>query len=293
VPRGSPIPSLPGASGHPLRVGTGQTRVMGILNVTPDSFSDGGRFLHPDAAIAHGLQLVREGADVLDVGGESTRPGYECVDPEEQLSRILPVITGLRQEVSVPISVDTTRAIVAAAALDAGADWINDTSALTEDPAMADLCATRNCTVVLMHRFDPSRKGTSGPPEGKEMVAQLVTNLAAHLENAVSRGIAPDRIVLDPGLGFGTRPQDNQEILGRIDMLLGLSRPLLAGPSRKSFLGELTGRPPEDRLLATSAAVTALALAGVEIIRVHDVAAMVDVVRVADAIRMGRAEDSR
>lgn len=271
----------------------GQTRVMGILNVTPDSFSDGGRFLDRDAAIAHGLELVHEGADVLDVGGESTRPGYERVDPEEQLSRILPVIAGLRKEVAVPISVDTTRATVAAAALDAGGDWINDTSALTEDPEMADLCAARNCTVVLMHRFAPSRKGTSGPPEGREMVSLLVKTLAARLEDAVSRGIAPDRIVLDPGIGFGTRPEDNPEILARIDMLRELSRPLLAGPSRKSFLGELTGRPPAERLPATAAAVTALALAGVEIVRVHDVAAMVDVVRVADAIRMGRAENPR
>jgi len=266
---------------------------MGVINVTPDSFSDGGQFLEPGAAIAEGLRMVAEGADVLDVGGESTRPGYEPVRPAEQLARILPVIEGLRGQVEVPISVDTTRATVAAAAMDAGADWVNDTSALTEDPEMADLCADRNCTVVLMHRFVPSRNQTSGPPSGSEMVALLVQDLAARLQEATSRGIGEDRIVLDPGLGFGTRAHDNPEILARIDLLLQLRRPLLVGPSRKSFLGELTGRPPEERVPATAAAVTALALAGVEIVRVHDVAAMVDVTRVADAIRSGRAEGPR
>lgn len=286
MPKASPIRSLPGASGRSLLVGTGQTRIMGVINVTPDSFSDGGRFLDPDAAIVHGLTLAREGADVLDVGGESTRPGHERVSPEDQLARVLPVIEGLRGQVDIPLSVDTTRATVAAAALDAGADWINDTSALTEDPEMADLCADRNCTVVLMHRFVPDLKAASGPPTGKDMVARLVQDLATRLERASSRGIQKERIVLDPGLGFGTRAADNPQILARIHMLEELSQPLLVGPSRKSFLGELTGRPPAERLWATAAAVTALALAGVEIVRVHDVGAMVDVVRVADAIRM-------
>ncbi|MHC4854309.1 MAG: dihydropteroate synthase [Planctomycetota bacterium] len=178
-----------GSSGRHLHVGTGHTRVMGVVNVTPDSFSDGGRFLDPEAAIAQGLRMVREGADVLDVGGESTRPGYVPVAPAQQLERILPVIAGLRQQVDVPISVDTTRAVVAAAALDAGADWVNDTTALQEDPEMAELCADRGCTVVLMHRFVPSRKQTSGPPSGREMVALLVSNLAARLQEATSRGI--------------------------------------------------------------------------------------------------------
>ncbi|MHC5071371.1 MAG: dihydropteroate synthase [Planctomycetota bacterium] len=255
-----------GSSGRHLHVGTGHTRVMGVVNVTPDSFSDGGRFLDPEAAIAQGLRMVREGADVLDVGGESTRPGYVPVAPAQQLERILPVIAGLRQQVDVPISVDTTRAVVAAAALDAG-------------------------TVVLMHRFVPSRKQTSGPPSGRDMVALLVRNLAARLQEATSHGIREDRIVLDPGIGFGTRSQDNLELLARIGMLQHLQRPLLAGPSRKSFLGELTGKPPAERVAATAAAVTALALAGVEIVRVHDVAEMVDVVHVADAIRLAGAVD--
>ncbi|MHC4516345.1 MAG: dihydropteroate synthase [Planctomycetota bacterium] len=280
-----------GSSGRHLHVGTGHTRVMGVVNVTPDSFSDGGRFLDPEAAIAQGLRMVREGADVLDVGGESTRPGYVPVAPAQQLERILPVIAGLRQQVDVPISVDTTRAVVAAAALDAGADWVNDTTALQEDPEMAELCADRGCTVVLMHRFVPSRKQTSGPPSGRDMVALLVRNLAARLQEATSHGIREDRIVLDPGIGFGTRSQDNLELLARIGMLQHLQRPLLAGPSRKSFLGELTGKPPAERVAATAAAVTALALAGVEIVRVHDVAEMVDVVHVADAIRLAGAVD--
>ncbi len=281
-----------GWSGRHLRVQAGHTRVMGVINVTPDSFSDGGQFLDPEAAITQGLRMVADGADVLDVGGESTRPGYHRVEPAQQLERILPVIEGLRPQVDVPISVDTSRATVAAAALDAGADWVNDTTALTEDPEMADLCADRGCTVVLMHRFEPDLGQSQDPPSGAEMVALLVSDLARRLREAVSGGIREDRIVLDPGLGFGTRAHDNPEILARIDMLRPLQRPLLAGPSRKSFLGEITGKPPAERLPATAAAVTALALAGVEIVRVHDVAEMVDVVRVADAIRGGGAADS-
>ncbi len=265
-----------------LSVGEGRTRLMGVLNVTPDSFSDGGHYLTPEAAVSHGLRLVAEGADVLDVGGESTRPGHQNVAADEQMKRVLPVIAALADQIPVPISVDTTSALVATAALEAGAHWINDTSALRRDPELGAVAAAYGCPLVLMHRFEPDReKPASGP--------DLLDTISAHLEAAVERaqcaGVALDRLLLDPGIGFGTAMDDNPAILAHLPGLRRLGLPLLVGPSRKSFLGHLTGRGADERVYATAAAVATMALQGVEVVRVHDVAAMRDVVVVADAIR--------
>lgn len=256
---------------------------MGVLNVTPDSFSDGGQHLDPGAAIAAGLAMLDDGATILDVGGESTRPGYRPVPPAEQVGRVVPVIAGLRRRTDAPISVDTTWAEVAAAALDAGADIVNDTSALADDPTLADLVAGRGAGLILMHRFTPPRAAG----DGGDVVAAVAANLTARRDAALARGVSASRLFLDPGLGFGTRADDVPGLIARIGELHRLGCPLVVGPSRKSFLQHLTGRPVAERLAGTAAAVTALVLAGVEIVRVHDVAAMHDVVLVAAAIRAG------
>jgi dihydropteroate synthase len=278
--------------GHPeraLTVGEGHTRIMGVINVTPDSFSDGGQFLDTTAAIEQGVRLRGEGADILDIGGESTRPGYAPVSIEDQKRRVVPVIEGLRQRCDLPIAVDTTRADVATAALDAGADWINDTTALAGDPEMAHVIAERGCPVVLMHQFDPPRNH-SDDPKGGELVAQMVEYLEGRVACAESAGINPHRILLDPGLGFGTLFTDNLSVMADIGPFRRLQNPLLFGPSRKSFIGQMTGKPVEERLYGTAAAAAVLAFQGVEVLRVHDVAAIVDVVKVADQLRKHRFE---
>ncbi len=268
-----------------LDVGDGRTRLMGVLNITPDSFSDGGHFLAPDAAVRQGKALVEAGADVIDLGAESTRPGYAGVPPDEQLSRLLPVLTALRGEIDVPISIDTTRATVASAALEAGADWINDTTALTEDPELAAVVAEHRCPVVLMHRFVPARTAADPGPSRASVMTPIVSALQARVEFAIAQGIDESRILLDPGIGFGTLAADNTVIHAHIADLQRLGRPIVAGPSRKSFLGHLTGRETGERLPATAACVAILATAGVDLVRVHDVSEMRDVVIVADAIR--------
>ncbi len=277
----SPDPGHPG----PLTLGGGHTRVMGVVNVTPDSFSDGGEFLDPGRAIEHGLTLLAEGADILDIGGESTRPGYAPVGVDEQIRRTRPVIEGLRRQSRTPISIDTTLAPVAQAALDAGADWINDTTALTADPELVTLAARHACPIVLMHRFEPARDATANPSPAAVFTA-IIATLSARVRDAVDAGIDPQRIILDPGLGFGTLMQDNLFLMADISPLRQLPHAWLFGPSRKSFIGEMTGRPATERLHGTAAAVAILAMQGVEVLRVHDVAAMVDVIKVADRLRM-------
>ncbi len=275
-------------SGIELRVGEGRTRIMGVVNVTPDSFSDGGRFLDAESAIAHGLALAAEGADILDIGGESTRPGYQPVSDEDQKQRVLPVIEGLRRRCPLPIAIDTTRADVAAAAIDAGADWINDTSAL-DDPEMAAVAVRYECPIVLMHRFEPPRQ-PGNPPFGRELVGLMVENLERRVRLAEDAGIDPNRIVLDPGLGFGTLFEDNLVVMADTRPFRRLRKPLLLGPSRKSFIGQMTDKPAAERQFGTAAAAALLADQGVEILRVHDVGPMVDVVRVTDQLRTRRAE---
>ena len=271
--------------GSGIRIGGGRTLLMGVLNVTPDSFSDGGRFFEGHTAIEHGIELVRRGADILDVGGESTRPGHARVAAAEQIERVVPVIRALAARVETPISIDTTLLEVAQAALDAGASWINDTTALGDDPALADLAAERGAMLVLMHRFEPPRTADSHPAPGRALVREIVARLRPRLESALQRGVPRESLVIDPGVGFGTLIEDALALHAFVDDLRELGLPLMFGTSRKSFLGRLTNRSVGEREFATAASVARLVHKRVEIVRVHDVGAMRDVVTVTEAIR--------
>jgi dihydropteroate synthase len=255
---------------------------MGVVNVTPDSFSDGGLYLDPEAAIAHGEELARAGAEILDVGGESTRPGAEPVDAEEELRRVEPVIGGLAGT-GATVSVDTSKAVVAKAALDAGAEIVNDVTALRGDPGMAALCAEHEATVVLMHmRGEP--RTMQEDPVYDDVVEAVRAFLAERLEAAVGAGIAEERIWLDPGIGFGKTAAHNLELLGRLSELGSLGRPLVVGASRKSFIGKIDGSPPGKRLGGTIASSILAAAAGADVLRVHDIAEMAQALRVATAV---------
>jgi dihydropteroate synthase len=255
---------------------------MGVVNVTPDSFSDGGLYLDPKAAVAHGRELAEAGAEILDVGGESTRPGAEAVPEEEELRRVVPVIQGLA-DAGVQISVDTSKAAVAEAALDAGAEIVNDVTALRGDPRMASLCAERGAGVVLMHmRGDPQTM--QADPRYDEVVTEVKTFLAERLEAATAAGIAEERIWLDPGIGFGKTAAHNMELLRGLAELRELGRPLVIGTSRKSFIGKVDGSPATERLGGTIASSVLAAAEGAEVLRVHDVAEMRQALAVATAI---------
>ena len=259
--------------------------LMGILNTTPDSFSDGGLYLDPGLAVDRAGKMVEEGAAMVDIGGESTRPGAAPVDPKDEAARILPVIRRIRQEHQVIVSVDTRRAEVARAALDEGADIVNDVSGL-EDPAMGAVVADAGAGIVLMHmRGTPATM--QDDPRYDEVVREVRSELRSRLERATRAGIDPDRIVLDPGIGFGKTARHNLELIGRLDLLTGLGRPILLGVSRKAFLGTLIGgAPPAERVHATAAACVLGLLRGARIFRVHDVRAVRDALTVADAIRL-------
>ncbi len=260
-----------------------RTRVMGIVNVTPDSFSDGGRFIDPERAVEHGLRLVEEGADILDVGGESTRPGAPPVGAEEECARVIPVIERLAGRVAVPISIDTMKASVAARALAAGAEIVNDISALG-DPAMAGVAAGAGAGVVLMH-MPGTPQTMMGLAQYGDVVAEVKAYLEARLEAAVAAGTEAERIMLDPGIGFGKNLEQNVEIFRRMGELTALARPLLVGHSRKVFIGRLLGdAPPGARLEGTIAAAVVAVLAGVRVLRVHDVGAVARALKVAAAL---------
>jgi dihydropteroate synthase len=260
--------------------------VMGVVNVTPDSFSDGGEWLDADSAIAHGLRLIEEGAHILDVGGESTRPGAEPVTEAEELRRVLPVIEGLACA-GARLSIDTSKAAVAAAALDSGATMVNDVTALRGDPAMAALVAERGCDVCLMHMLGEPRT-MQRHPVYEDVVAEVKAFLAERFAFAVEHGIAAERVWLDPGIGFGKTIDHNLELLQRLDEVVALGRPLVVGTSRKSFLGTITGRDPRQRVAGTIA-TNVLALArGATVFRVHDVAEARDALTVAAATLAGR-----
>ncbi len=272
-----------------LRFGE-RTLVMGVLNVTPDSFSGDGLLTGPgwlDRVVEAGRRMVQEGADVLDVGGESTRPGAEPVPLEEELRRVVPAVEALRQAVEVPISVDTTKAEVARQALRAGADLVNDISALRFDPEMARVVAEAGCGVVLMH-MKGTPKDMQTDPRYEDVVAEVREFLEARLQWADQQGISRDRVVLDPGFGFGKRPEHNLALVRNLRVFRELGCPVLLGPSRKSTIGVvLGGLPPAERVEGT-AAVVALAVAfGVDVVRVHDVRVMARVVRMADAVVRG------
>ncbi len=255
---------------------------MGVVNVTPDSFSDGGLYLDPEAAVAHGEELARAGAAILDVGGESTRPGAEPVAEAEELSRVAPVVAGLAGG-DAEVSVDTSKAAVAAAALDAGATIVNDVTALRGDPGMAALCAERGPTVILMHmRGDP--RTMQDDPAYDDVVAEVRAFLAERLEAAVAAGIDEERIWLDPGIGFGKTVAHNLELLRRLPELAGLGRPLVVGTSRKGFIGGIDGSEAPERLGGTVASSVLAAAAGAEVLRVHDVAEMAQALRLTTAV---------
>jgi dihydropteroate synthase len=256
------------------------SKLMGVVNVTPDSFSDGGRYLDPEAAIAHGSELAEAGAEILDVGGESTRPGAEPVGVDEELGRVVPVIQGLQGS---RISVDTSKAPVAAAALDAGAEIVNDVTALRGDPEMAALCAERDATVVLMHMLGEPRT-MQEDPRYDDVVADVKSFLAERLEAAVGAGIDEERVWLDPGIGFGKTAAHNMELLRRLRELRDLGRPLVVGTSRKSFLGKVDGSAADQRLGGTIASSVLAAAEGADVLRVHDVTEMRQALAVAAAI---------
>jgi dihydropteroate synthase len=258
-------------------------RIMGVVNVTPDSFSDGGAFLERDAAVEHGLRLAFEGADLLDIGGESARPGAEPVPEREELDRVIPVIEGIRaRDEAVRISIDTSKAAVAAAALDAGADYVNDVTALRGDPDMAALVAERGVDVCLMHMLGTPRTMQS-EAHYDDVVADVREFLEQRVEAAVGAGIALERIEVDPGIGFAKNVDHNLELLGRLREIASLGRPVVLGTSRKSFLGKITGRETAERVPATLATVVMAYERGAEVFRVHDVAAARDALIVAAA----------
>jgi len=263
--------------------------VMGVLNVTPDSFSDGGRYADPSAAIAHGRAMLQAGADLLDVGGESTRPGSERTPPEEQIRRVRPVIEGLRRELGdgCLLSIDTTRAAVAQTALDAGAALINDIAAGTDDRDILSLAAARQCPIVLMH-MQGQPLSMQVNPSYRNVVEEVSTHLRARATAATEAGVPPHRILLDPGIGFGKDVNHNLELLRRLRELTSLGHPLVLGTSRKGFLGKIAGEPaPRDRLFATAASVAWCVANGAAVVRVHDVEPMTRVVRVIRAIQTG------
>lgn len=269
-----------------------RTLIMGILNITPDSFSDGGQFFTSDHALAHAEQMISEGADIIDVGGESTRPGGEPVSVEEEIKRVVPVIEALASRTGTPVSVDTTKSEVARAALGAGAAIVNDISALRFDFYVADAVARAGAGLVLMHSRGTPATMHRLPPVA-DIMQEVTHSLRASVNMAERRGVKRESIVIDPGIGFGKSQEQNLELIARLDQLIAAfpDYPLLIGTSRKSFIGRIladdsgTSAPVEDRLYGTIATITASILRGAHIVRVHDVRAAVETIRVAESIR--------
>jgi len=269
-----------------------KTHVMGILNITPDSFTDGGLFFRRDSAIEHGLRMVEEGADIIDVGGESTRPGSEPVEYEEEVRRIIPVIDALAKRIKVPISIDTYKADVAKRALDAGASIINDISGLRFDPGMPKVAAECRVPIVLMH-IKGTPKNMQVNPEYEALIPEIVDYLRISIKLAIDSGVREEMIIVDPGIGFGKTFEHNLEILRNLHEFTLLEKPLLVGPSRKAFIGKILGNASSsERMEGTAAAVAISIMNGANIVRVHDVEEMGRVARVADAIKSGRIPKS-
>ena len=260
-------------------------KLMGIVNVTPDSFSDGGLFLDAGSAIDHGRKLAAEGAEILDVGGESTRPGAAAIGAEEELERVAPVVETLAgaSGPGVPVSIDTAKRAVAEAALEAGAKIVNDVTALRGDPELAPLCADRGCGLVLMHMLGDPRT-MQDDPRYDDVVDDVRAFLGERIESAISAGIAEDRIWVDPGIGFGKTVEHNLELLRRLGELGELGRPIVIGTSRKSFIGKLTGAGVEERLGGTVASNVLAYANGADVLRVHDVAPVREAIQTADAV---------
>ena len=260
-----------------------KTWIMGVLNVTPDSFSDGGQYSDKNKAIERGLGLIEEGSDIIDIGGESTRPGSEPIPAEEETRRVIPVIKALREKTETLISVDTTKSKVAQAALDAGADIINDISSLRFDPRMAPLAAERDVPVILMH-MKGMPKTMQVDPYYEDVLREVKSFLEERINEAQAAGIKRERIIIDPGIGFGKRLEDNLALINKLHILGELDRPILIGTSRKSFIGNILDLPPQERLEGTIASSIMSMAHGAHILRVHDVAAIKRAVLVAEAI---------
>jgi len=261
---------------------------MGVLNVTPDSFSDGGKFFEPVWAIEQALAIEKAGADILDIGGESTRPGSEAISADEELARVRPVLKALAGQIKIPISIDTRKAGVAEAAIAAGAEIINDVTGLRADPALAEIAAKHRVPIVLMHmRGEPRTMQKS--PFASNVVADVLKGLRRSIEVARRADVAKSQIVVDPGIGFGKTFEQNYELIARLPELRKLGCAILIGTSRKGFLGHTLGKQPDERIWGTAATVAASILAGAHIVRVHDVVEMVQVARVSDQILAGSA----
>ena len=265
-----------------------RTLIMGVLNVTPDSFSDGSKFYNEEHAIEHALRMERAGADLIDIGAESTRPGSEGISAEEEWKRLMPVLGGLRRLLKIPISIDTQKAEVAETALDAGAELINDISGLKSDPRIAEVAARHRVPLILMHMRGEPRTMQKGS-FARDAMKDILQGLRRSAAIARKSGVAKSQIVLDPGIGFGKSFAQNYEVLQKLPQLAKLGYPLLVGTSRKGFLGATLARdgkpaPPEERIWGTAATVTASILNGAHIVRVHDVAEMAQVARVADCV---------
>ena len=262
-----------------------KTYIMGILNVTPDSFSDGGLHFGKTSAVDQGLRMVDAGADIIDIGGESTRPGSEPLAPEEELRRTIPVIESLSAKVGIPLSIDTYKAEVAASALDAGASIVNDISGLRFDPAMAGVVSAYKVPVVVMH-IKGSPRNMQQSPVYEDLIPEILDYLSGSIGIALEAGVSEEKIIIDPGIGFGKTFDHNLEILHNLDRFALLGRPVLIGPSRKAFIGRiLDNAPPQERIYGTAAAVAISIMKGANIIRAHDVREMAQVARVADAVK--------
>lgn len=273
--------------GHTLDL-RARTHVMGVLNVTPDSFSDGGRYFDRDRAVEHGLEMERAGADIIDVGGESTRPYSREISPAQEMDRVIPVIEALRDEVSVPISIDTCKGRVASEAIRAGASMINDITALRFDPEMGRIAADARVPVILMHM-----RGSPGNMQDNPVYQDLTGEIRGFLRDAIERslaaGISRDLIVVDPGIGFGKTFDHNLQIIRDLSVFRDLGRPILIGPSNKAFIGHILDRRPHERDTGTMACVAAGVMNGAHMVRVHHVGKAVETVRIIDAIKRGRA----
>jgi dihydropteroate synthase len=279
---------LPG--GKELKLGD-RTYVMGVVNVTPDSFSDGGKFYEIDRAVERAKELINAGADIIDIGGESTRPFSDPIPLEEELKRTIPVIEAIRDFSDIPISIDTTKAEVARRALAAGADMVNDVSALRFDPEMVKVVAEHGVPVVLMHMLG-TPKTMQQKPHYDCLFGEILTFLQERIQFAVKGGVSREQIIIDPGIGFGKTVTHNLRLIRDLDVFNILERPILLGLSRKRFIGAILNRPVEERELGTAVANTIGIMAGAHIVRVHDMAFQIDAIRMADAIRAGFFEEN-
>lgn len=260
-----------------------RTLVMGVINITPDSFSDGGECLKPDRALDRALDFKREGADIVDLGAESSRPGAHRLSTEEELGRLMPVLTLVHEAMDLPISVDTTKSLVAAEALREGASIVNDVSGLREDARLAEVVADYGAGLVIMHRRGDAQTMQQLASYG-DVVSEVFQELKESIDIALKAGISYDQIVVDPGIGFAKTTDQNLCLIKKLDVLAQLDRPILVGTSRKSFIGEILGRPARERVFGTAATVGWCVARGVHMVRVHDVREMSDVIRVTEAI---------